>query len=62
VDGASEAGGGAGDQTYVEGARRFAERYRKFDPAAQREGMLGRAVEMLDRTDADIAPALAASA
>ena len=50
------------DDRYAEGARRFAERYAKFDRAAQREAMLARAMELLERTDADSAPPLAASA
>ena len=36
------------DDRYAEGARRFAQRYAKFDRAAQREAMLGRAMELLD--------------
>jgi hypothetical protein len=51
-----------GDERYAEGARRFAQRYAKFDAAAQREAMLGRAVELLDSAATAGAPRLAASA
>jgi UDP:flavonoid glycosyltransferase YjiC (YdhE family) len=50
------------DDRYAEGARRFAERYAKFDRAAQREAMLNRAAELLDSAAALGEGPLAASA
>ena len=50
------------DGSCAEGARRFADRYAKFDRAAQREAMLGRAAGLLEAGTADTAPVLAASA